>query len=112
MQSAARLSMLDQKASAQPGSAGPSLVGQTINHYRILQKLGAGGMGVVYQAFDCKLERTVALKFLPEHLTVSAGEKTSLRREARAASTLDDPHIGVIHGLEETADHQLFIVMQ
>src|SRR5262249_32687674 len=88
------------------------LVGQTVAHYRILQKLGAGGMGVVYQAFDCKLERIVALKFLPENLTVSSGDKSSLRREARAASTLDHANIGVIHGFEETADEHLFIVMQ
>ena len=67
-------------------------------------------MGVVYRALDTKLERTVALKFLPESLAVS--DKTSLRREARAASALDHPNIGVIHGLEETADQRLFIVMQ
>src|SRR5215471_13500964 len=109
MQSAARLSMLDQNSPAQgnPASAGPSLVGQTVGHYRILQKLGAGGMGIVYQALDSKLERTVALKFLPEHLAVSAGDKTNLRREARAASTLDHPNIGVIHGLEETSEEHL-----
>ncbi|HME91083.1 MAG TPA: serine/threonine-protein kinase, partial [Myxococcaceae bacterium] len=99
-------------AGARIEAFGPSLVGQTVGHYRILQKLGAGGMGVVYQALDTKLERTVALKFLPEHLTVSAGDKTNLRREARAASALDDPNIGVIHGLEETSDERLFIVMQ
>jgi tetratricopeptide (TPR) repeat protein len=105
--------MLDQQASARSlAASGPSLVGQTVGHYRILRKLGAGGMGVVYQAFDSKLERTVALKFLPEHLTVSAGDKTNLRREARAASALDDPNVGVIHGLEETSGDQLFIVMQ
>jgi len=108
--------MLDQKtyARAQPAVAdsGPPLIGQTIGHYRILQKLGAGGMGVVYQAFDPKLERTVALKFLPEHLTVSAVDRTSLRREARAASALDHPNVGVIHGLEEASNEHLFIVMQ
>jgi serine/threonine-protein kinase len=88
------------------------VIGQTISHYRVAQKLGAGGMGVVYRALDTKLERTVALKFLPESLAVSEGDKTSLRREARAASALDHPNIGVIHGLEETADQHLFIVMQ
>jgi serine/threonine protein kinase/Flp pilus assembly protein TadD len=112
-QSPLRSSMLDQKASAQSlFASGPSLVGQTVGHYHILRKLGAGGMGVVYQAFDTKLERTVALKFLPEHLTVSAGDKTNLRREARAASALDDPNVGVVHGLEETSGGHLFIVMQ
>jgi eukaryotic-like serine/threonine-protein kinase len=107
--------MLDQKTSAQAPAAVaasvPCLVGQTVGHYHILQKLGAGGMGVVYQAFDSKLERTVALKFLSEHLTVSAGERSNLRREARAASTLDHPNVGIIHGLEETSGEHLFIVM-
>ena len=69
-------------------------------------------MGVVYRALDTKLERTVALKFLPESITVSEGDKDNLRREARAASALDHPNIGVIHGLEETEDQRLFIVMQ
>jgi len=80
------------------------VIGQAISHYRVTQKLGAGGMGVVYRALDTKLERTVALKFLPESITVSEGDKDNLRREARAASALDHPNIGVIHGLEETED--------
>ena len=108
--------MLDQKTSAQalvaPVASVPSLVGQTVGHYHITQKLGAGGMGVVYLALDAKLERTVALKFLPDNLNVTVGEKNNLRREARSASALDHPNIGVIHGLEETSDQRLFIVMQ
>jgi serine/threonine protein kinase/tetratricopeptide (TPR) repeat protein len=108
---AARSFMLDQKQCS-PGHTGESLVGQTVGHYRIAQKLGAGGMGVVYRALDTTLERSVALKFLPENLTVTAGDKNNLRREARAASTLDHPNVGVIHGLEETSDNHLFIVMQ
>ena len=87
------------------------MVGQTISHYKITDKLGAGGMGVVYKALDLKLERTVALKFLPTNVTVSDRDKQSLLREARAASSLDHPNIGVIHGMEESEDHQLFIVM-
>jgi serine/threonine protein kinase/tetratricopeptide (TPR) repeat protein len=87
------------------------MIGETISHYRITEKLGAGGMGVVYKALDLKLERTVALKFLPNDFAVSARDKENLLREARAASALDHPNIGVIHGLEESADHQLFIVM-
>ena len=87
------------------------MLGQTISHYRITQKLGAGGMGVVYKALDLKLERTVALKFLPHDIVVSDTDRERLLREARSASTLDHPNIGVIHGLEESDDHQFFIVM-
>jgi serine/threonine protein kinase len=84
---------------------------QTISHYRISQKLGAGGMGVVYQAVDLKLERTVVLKFLPHEMVVSDADKERLLREARSASALDHPNIGVIYGIEESDDQQLFIVM-
>lgn len=87
------------------------MLDQTISHYRITQKLGAGGMGVVYKAVDLQLERTVALKFLPDEVVVSQTDKENLLREARAASALDHPNIGVIHGLEESEDHQRFIVM-
>src|SRR5690348_14690290 len=87
------------------------MVGQSISHYKITDKLGAGGMGVVYKALDLKLERTVALKFLPTDVAVSDRDKQSLLREARAASALDHPNIGVIHGIEESEDHRLFIVM-
>jgi eukaryotic-like serine/threonine-protein kinase len=87
------------------------MLGQTISHYRITQKLGAGGMGVVYKAIDLKLERTVALKFLPPDMVVTSVDRERMLREARAASTLDHPNIGVIHGLEESEDRQFFIVM-
>jgi serine/threonine protein kinase/tetratricopeptide (TPR) repeat protein len=87
------------------------MLGQTISHYQITEKLGAGGMGVVYKAIDLKLERTVALKFLPHEIPFSRADKDDLLREARAASALDHPNIGVIHGIEESDDHQLFIVM-
>src|SRR5947199_10636853 len=88
------------------------MIDQTISHYRITEKLGAGGMGIVYKALDSKLERIVALKFLPERVAVSDGDKRNLLREARAASALDHPNIGVIHGLEESEDPHVFIVMQ
>src|SRR5437879_12055804 len=87
------------------------MLGQTISHYRITEKLGAGGMGVVYKALDLKLQRAVALKFLSSDLVLSSRDKQNLLREARAASALDHPNIGVIHGIEESEDHRLFIVM-
>jgi serine/threonine protein kinase/tetratricopeptide (TPR) repeat protein len=87
------------------------MLDQTILHYRITQKLGAGGMGVVYKAVDLQLERTVALKFLSHHMCFSRADKENLLREARAASALDHPNIGVIHSVEEADDHQLFMVM-
>src|SRR5436309_13019040 len=69
-------------------------------------------MRIVYNALETQRERTVALKFLPDGVAVSEEERKNLLREARAASGLDHPNIGVIHGLEESDDHQLFIVMQ
>ena len=85
--------------------------GDLVGNYRILGLAGAGGMGVVYRALDVKLERTVALKFLPEHLASSADDRERFLREARTASSLDHPNIGVIHGLDETGDGRTFIVM-
>jgi eukaryotic-like serine/threonine-protein kinase len=85
--------------------------GDHVGNYKILGLAGAGGMGVVYRALDVKLERTVALKFLPEHLVSSGDDKERFLREARFASSLDHPNIGVIHGLEETGDGRAFIVM-
>ena len=84
--------------------------GTLVGNYKILGLAGAGGMGVVYRALDVKLERTVALKFLPEHLVSSQEDKDRFLREARTASSLDHANIGVIYGMEEYQGRS-FIVM-
>lgn len=94
-----------------PNAVTTLATGDRVGEYEILARVGAGGMGVVYRALDVKLQRTVALKFLPDELTSNESYKQQFLREARTASSLDHPNIGVIHGISEAADGRAFIVM-
>ena len=87
------------------------MIGKTISHYKILEKLGEGGMGVVYKAHDTKLDRMVALKFLPSNVSANEEEKKRFIHEAKTASKLDHNNICTVFEINETGDGQVFIAM-
>ncbi len=87
------------------------MIGETISHYKIIEKLGEGGMGVVYKAQDTTLDRFVAIKFLPPHLSKDEEATKRFIHEAKAASALDHANIGTIHEVDKTSDGRTFIVM-
>jgi serine/threonine protein kinase len=87
------------------------MIGKTISHYQIIEKLGEGGMGEVYLADDTKLKRQVAIKFLPSHITVNKTDKARFLQEARAAAAINHPNVCVIYEIQDLEERP-FIIME
>ena len=88
-----------------------TFIGKPILHYRIIEQIGQGGMGVVYRAHDTKLQRDVAIKFLPRHIAANEEERERFKIEAQVAASLNHPNVAHIYAIEEV-DEQMFIVME
>ena len=88
------------------------MIGETVSHYRITKQLGAGGMGIVYEAIDTNLDRTVALKFLPPESIRDPEAKARFIHEAKAASALDHNNVCAIYEIDETNDGRLFLAIR
>lgn len=86
------------------------MIGETILHYKILEKLGEGGMGIVYLAEDTNLKRNVAIKFLPKHIAANADERKRFEVEAQAAASLNHPNIATIHAIEQSNDQSILVM--
>ena len=87
------------------------MIGKTISHYKIIKKIGEGSKGVIYKAKDLKLDRFVALKFLPQNLLSNKEEKERFLYEARTVSKLDHPKVCTVYEIDESEDGQIFICM-